>query len=306
MPWLEAGTICLTGNTSLFAIEQRAHDLVDRQAVGTELRYLDATKSAFFTLDYDTHFNELNAVVVNGSWTLPDKSVLHGGVDYRKAPYLTAWNALQGQNYATLYQLLQVRTKEEIDQMALDRTASYKSATIGYSRPLTDKLQLNIDATAANIAGTIPSFGVDATPSTGDEYYTSAQLVGTSLFTDGDLYTIGVRYANRQDSDTYAVDLSTRYPLTNNLRINPRLLLSYREGKTIDLKEYTILPSVLLNYLFTKDFNLELELGARWTTREEAMGVKTDETEFFVTAGFRYDFYGDGKGKCQTPNAQCR
>jgi tetratricopeptide (TPR) repeat protein len=291
---------------SLFAIEQRARDLVDRQALGTELRYLDATKSAFFTLDYDTHFNQLNAAIFSGSWTLPDKSVLHGGADYRKAPYLTSWNALQGQSYATLYQLLKVRTKEEIDQMAVDRTASYKSATIGYSRPLTDKLQFNVDATAANISGTIPSFGVDATPSTGDEFYYSAQLVGTSLLTSGDLYTLGIRYANRQDSDTYAIDVSTRYPVTDKLRVNPRLLLSYRTGNTIELKEYAILPSVLLNYAVMKDLNLELEVGAKWTTRQEAMGVKSNDTDFFVTAGFRYDFYADGKGKCPSPTAQCR
>jgi tetratricopeptide (TPR) repeat protein len=291
---------------TLFAIEQRARDLVDRQAVGTELRYLDSTKSAFFTLDYDTHFNQLNAAIFNGSWTLPDKSVLHGGADYRKAPYLTSWNALQGQTQATLYQLLKLRTREEIDQMAVDRTASYKSATIGYSRPLTDKLQFNVDATAANISGTIPSFGVDATPSTGDEFYYSAQLVGTSLLTSGDLYTLGIRYANRQDSDTYAIDLSTRYPVTDKLRVNPRLLLSYRTGNRVELKEYAVLPSVLLNYAVMKDLNLELEVGAKWTTRQEAMAVKSDDTDFFVTAGFRYDFYADGKGKCPSATAQCR
>ena len=91
---------------------------------------------------------------------------------------------------------------------------------------------------------------------------------------------------------------STRYPVSEKLRVNPRLLLSYRTGNTIDLKEYAILPSVLLNYAVMKDLNLELEVGAKWTTRKEAMGVKSDDTDFFVTAGFRYDFYADGKGKC--------
>ena len=55
--------------------------------------------------------------------------------------------------------------------MALDRTTTYTSANIGYSTPLTDKLQLNLDATAAHIDGTIASFGVDALPSTGNEFY---------------------------------------------------------------------------------------------------------------------------------------
>ena len=291
---------------SLFAIEQRDRSLIDRQAVGTELRYLDPSKSAFFTLDYDTHFQELNAAIFSASLTLPDKSIVNAGADYRKTPYLTSWNALQGQQYVSLYDLLRQHTLQEIQQMALDRTATYKSATIGYSYPLAEKLQLNLDATAANISGTPASFGVDGLPSLGDEFYYSAQLIGTNLLLDGDLYTAAVRYAQRQDSDTYALDLSTRYPFTEKLRATPHLLFSYRNGKLTDLKEYSVLPSVLFNYLWTKDLNFELELGTKWTTRQEALGVRSQETELFVTAGFRYDFYADGKGNCPLGSISCK
>ena len=143
--------------------------------------------------------------------------------------------------------------RSEIAQMAIDRTATYTSANIGYSRPLTDKLQLNLDATAAQIDGTIASFGVDALPSTGNEFYYSAQLIGSSLFRDGDLFIAGVRFADRQDSNMYVLDFGTRFPLTPDWRINPRLLMSYREGKTTDLTEYSVLPSVLINYYWSKD-----------------------------------------------------
>jgi hypothetical protein len=292
-------------DVSLFAIQQQARDLIDRQAVGTELRYLDEKKSAFATLDYDTHFQQLNAAIVSGTWTLPDKSTLHGGADYRKAPYLTSWNALQGQQTATLFELLKLRTRGEIAQMAVDRTTTYQSVNAGYSRQITDKLQVSFDATAAHIDGTIASFGVDAQPATGNEYYYSAQLIGSSILRDGDVYTLGARFADRKDSNTYVVDFGTRFPLTESWRVNPRLLMSYREGKTTDLAEYTVLPSVLFNYYLGKDFNFELEVGAKRTWREQA-GIKENDTEFFFTVGYRYDFYADGKGRCPSGSATCR
>jgi hypothetical protein len=88
-----------------------------------------------------------------------------------------------------------------------------------------------------------------------------------------------------------------RYPLITDLRVNPRLRLGYRKGTDTDLKEYTVLPSILLNYYWTRDMSFEVEGGTKWTSREQA-GAKEDETEYFLTAGFRYDFYADGQRNC--------
>ena len=290
---------------SLFAIQQQTPDLIDRQAIGTELRYLDQARSAFLTIDYDTHFKELNAAILSGSWILPDKSTLHGGADYRKSPYLTSWNALQGQQFLTLFELLKLRTKSEIAQMAIDRTAAYSSVNIGHTRPLNDKWQLNVDVTAAHIDGTIASYGVDAMPSTGNEMYYGVQVIGSGLFREGDLFIAGARFADRQDSNTYVLDFGTRFPLTPQWRINPRLMLSYREGKAIEFAEVSVLPSILFNYYWNKDFSLELEAGTKWTRREQA-GATDTSAELFFTAGFRYDFYADGRGRCPPGAVSCR
>jgi hypothetical protein len=126
---------------SLFAIEQRDRSFLDRQAIGAELRYIDPIKSGFATIDYDMHFQELNAAILNGSWTLPDKSTISAAVDYRKSPYLSSWTAIQGQPFLTLYDMLRLHTEDEVQHWAMDRTPTYKSATVGYSRPITDKLR---------------------------------------------------------------------------------------------------------------------------------------------------------------------
>ncbi|NOU05123.1 MAG: hypothetical protein HOO99_02965 [Hyphomicrobiaceae bacterium] len=291
--------------TSVYAIEQRDRSLLDRQAIGAEVRYLQPDKSMFAMVDYDTHFKVFNAAVLNGSVTLADKSTFTGAIDYRKAPFISAWTALQGQPFLTLYDLLKLKTKDEIDQLAIDRTASYKSAMLGYARPLTDKLQLSLDATVASISGTIASGGVDAVLPQGTEYYASAQLIGTGLFKQNDMYIGGIRYAHRPDSDLYVLDLSSRYPVSTDLRLSPRLRLGYRSGNDTDLKEISVMPSLLLNYAIKQDLNLELEVGAKWTRRDQLM-IRDTSTDIFFTAGFRYDFYADGQIPCGKQFSGCK
>jgi hypothetical protein len=291
-------------DASVYGIEQMDRGIIDRQAVGTELRYNDLTKSAFVTVDYDIHFEKLDAAIFTGTWTLPDKSIIRAGADYRMAPYLTTWNALQGQPFTTLYDLLKIYNQSQIQQMALDRTAAYQSSNVGYTRQLTDKIQLNLDFTQAHIDGTITSYNVTGIPDAGDEFYYAAQLVGSSLFTDGDLYTVSFRYSDLKESNNFAVDLSTRYPLIEDLRIAPRVVGVYNEGKTSNWNEYTVIPSILIDYFWRKDLNLEIEIGERLTWRT-AGTTRTNENELLITAGFRYDFYAD-LHKCLTPSVFCR
>src|SRR5262249_1829218 len=266
-------------------------------------------KSAFALVDYDVHFQELNAAMLSGSWTLPDKSTISGGFDYRKSPYLTAWNPRQGQPLLTLYDMMKLHPKGESDQLAIDRTPTFKSATAGYAFPINSNFQVNLDATASSLSGTIASGGVDAMMPTGTEYYYSAQLTGSNLLADGDMYIAGVRVADLAASNLYVLDLSARFPITqhlplnppfpipHHLRVRPRLRLGYQVGDNSDLREFPVLPSILFNYYWTRDLSLELEVGAKWTERQQA-GATQNETDLFFTAGFRYDFYADGQKPC--------
>jgi tetratricopeptide (TPR) repeat protein len=297
--------------TTLFAIEQRDRWLIDREAVGAEFRYFDQTKSAFSTVDYDVHFQQLNAAVVSGSWILPDKSTIYGGADYRRTPYLSTWNALLNQSFTTLYDMLRVQSSDQLQQLALDQTPIYRSAMIGYSRPLTDRFQISADATVVNLTQPIALLGVDPNLGSlpaGNEYYYSTQLMGSNLLKEGDMYIAGLRYSNLLNSDQYVVDFNTRYPLWDNLSLNPRLRLGYRSGKGIDLKEYTVLPSILTDYYWSKELSFEFELGAQQTwSRQDS--IADNNTELFLTVGVRYDFYADGASKnadkrsCATPVA---
>ena len=87
---------------------------MDREAVGADVRYFDESKFAFGNVDYDIHFQRLNAAIFSGSWILPDKSTIYGGADYRRTPYLSTWNALLNQPFATLYDMLKAQSNGPI------------------------------------------------------------------------------------------------------------------------------------------------------------------------------------------------
>src|SRR5262249_58309654 len=174
--------------------------LMERQAVGTEFRYFDQSKSAFATVDYDVHFQQLNAAIFSGSWILPDKSTIYGGADYRKTPFLSTWNALINQPFVTLYDMLRAQTNGQLtnDQLLCltamvecprDQTPIFKSAMLGFSHPLSDKLQVSADATVVNLTQPIsplsdPSLG---TLPAGNEYFYSTQLIANNIIKDGDM-----------------------------------------------------------------------------------------------------------------------
>jgi hypothetical protein len=284
--------------TSIYAIEQRDRWLVDREAIGTELRYADSNKFAFGTVDYDVHFQRLNAIIASGSWTLPDGSTLYGGADYRRTPYLSTWNALINQPFGTLYDLLrnQAETSQQLQQIAYDSTPIYKSAMLGFSHPLSDKLQVGADATLVNLSQPIAPLGLDpslATLAAGNEYYFSAQLIGNNIFKDGDMYIGALRYSQQETDTDYVLDLNSRYPINSDWTIGPRLRLGYSIFSGTNIRQYTVLPSFFLLYHVTENLDFESEVGAQWTSATQP-GVNTKDTELFVTAGLRYKFEYDG------------
>jgi tetratricopeptide (TPR) repeat protein len=290
--------------TSLYAITQFDHDLVDRQAIGSEFRYFDANKSVLGTIDYDTHFNQLNAAIFSGTYTFDDKSVINTALDYRKVPYLSSWNALQGQPFLTLYDMMKFNAAGDIKQFALDRTPTFESAMVSYSRPLNNTYQIGGDATVTHLSGTLPSGGVDGTPASGLEYYLSAQITGNSIFKPGDLFMGAVRYASLADSKIYVLDMNSRYPITPDLAISPRMRLGYRSGVQTDLKEFTILPSFLISYLWSKELSMEAEIGYRFVDSTLA-NVKSATKDLFATVTVRHDFGMDGVTQCQGSTVSC-
>jgi hypothetical protein len=290
---------------SIYYNEERGRWLVDREAVGTDIRYSDPTKFFFANVDYDMRFQQLNEAVASGSWTVPSGTTIYGGANSQRVPFLSSWNVLLNSPFGTLYDFLknqiamgQPLTNAQLDQLALAETPLYKSAMLGFSQQLTDKLQFSADATIANLSQSIaPAALLDPTLAqlaSGNEYYATAQLISTNIFRDGDMYISAFHFAQQEGSTQYVVDFNTRYPLSNELKVGPRLRLGYEiDNIGTDLTQYTAMPSILVDYDWNSNLTFEAEIGTEWTYGIEP-GLHTSDAEFFATIGFRYTFDVDG------------
>lgn len=276
-------------DANAFLIEQRVDSIVDRRAVGGEVRYFDIKRSFFSLVDYDIHYNELNIVQLLGNWTAPDKTTVNFIADYRKSPILTTSNALQGQVVDSIDSLLDSFTEDEIREIARDRTGTSKLFTLGASHPVNDKFQVSGDVTLSNFSGTDASAGVEATEGTGNELFYNLQLIGSNLLKTGDIAIFGLRYIDARTTDTTSLSLNTRYPVSNALRVNPRLRVDLRKNRNDSTEQVILRPSLRLTYRVKRRFRLEGELGGEWSDRK--LVASTEESNsYFLNVGYRVDF----------------
>jgi len=285
---LDVGPLWDDWNLSLFAINQEVDSLTDRRAVGSEVRYFTPGRSLFGLLDYDVYFNKLNIFYTLGSWSLNDATSVNMVLDYRKSPLLSTSNALQGQTVTSIDLLRSSFTDAQLKQLAMDRTATSKSATAGVSHVLDSHWQVAGDATVTTLSGTPASGGVDATPSSGPDYYYNVQFVGSDLLKNGDLAIVGLRYSDTTSARTVTLTLNGRYPVNSTWRVNPRLRTDYR-WSTSGGTQWTVAPAIRTTYVWKRSLTFELEAGAE--VAEATQAGSTDLTEiYYFYAGYRYDF----------------
>ncbi len=274
---------------SIYRIQQTSDELTDRDAAGMEVRYISGKANLFTLIDYDVHYKELNIGLVNSTLALGEATTLNVGYDYRRAPMLATINALVGQGVGSLEELKLTYSEPEIEQLALDRSAESTTYYAGIAHEFSERLSVNIDATVSDLGATPASGGVEATEATGQELYASAQLVATGLLKDGDLGIVGVRYADTATSIRYGLDFSTRYPITQAVRINPRLRITDRQNKNDDGTQLSVRPSFRLNVRAGRRVSFETELGADWMQTDSA-AMREESWDYFATVGYRLDF----------------
>jgi tetratricopeptide (TPR) repeat protein len=286
---LEADGFAKGWDANAFVIEQHVDGLTDRRAVGGELRYFNPTRSFFSLVDYDIHYKELNIWQLLGNWTLPDRTTVNLVADYRKSPILTTSNAITGQNVNSVDDLKGSFSDSEINDLARDRTATSKLATLGVSRPINDKLQLSGDISALNLSDTKESGGVEATIGSGTGYIYNLQLIGSSLVKQGDMSIFGLRYADGDDRDIYSLNFNTRFPVTKDFRVNPRFRMDYRKNRDDSTDQMIYRPSLRLDYRIKRKLRLEAEIGGEYSDQEIVDGSQKDGS-YFVNLGYRADF----------------
>ncbi len=275
--------------TNVFINTLTIDGIENRQSVGSQVRYIDDRSSLIGAIDYDIGFNKVVSFNLLGNRSFDSGLTVSASADYRRSPLLTTENALIGQTVGTVDELRQSLTEEQIRDLALDRSGEMLTYSLGFSRPLAERWEVNGDFMFTQLAQGPGSGGVLALPDSSDEYYVYASLVGSSLLTEGDVSILGLRYGDTYATRIYSVYLDSRYPVTHGWRLNPRLEISQREIIIDGSTEWLLIPSLRLQYRFAGHYEIELEGGGERGSRTGGV-VDTDTTNYYIYLGYRADF----------------
>lgn len=297
----ETGTFLKHWNMNLFYFDQEYQDLQDRHSVGTEVRYHDNTLSLFGMVDYDLFYDAVNIMQFNGNMLLDGGRTVYLNAFMRKAPVLATSNALIGQTRTSLDELKKIYNIEQIYQLARDRTANSQTITIGGSQPLNEKFQVTADITLSRVGGTVTTpevLGpgniqlnpeVPATPSTGTDFFLSTQLVGNNLLMKRDTGVLGFRYYDVSSSKTLSLIANTRFPITRNWRINPRLQYDIRKIKSDGRSQKKLRAILRTDYRYINKVLFDFEIGYDETS-DAVDGQSLGNNNLFFMMGYRWDF----------------
>jgi hypothetical protein len=272
-----------------FLNRQTILGLDDRQAAGFEVSHRGERSSLNGIVDYDVGYAKLNTLLALGTWRLAGRATLSALVDLRMSPVLTTRNALIGQPVSSFDELLLVFTEEEIRQLALDRTAESRTATLGIATPLGQRFQLNADVSVTELGATVASAGVPALPDNGTQTVYSMSFVGSGLFGGRDVSIFNLRYGEADTFTTSQLTWDSRFALGRALRINPRLRYSTWESLADGRRRETLSPSLRLLVDLRHRYRLELELGSNEITRTSS-GDRRIASGTFLSLGYRADF----------------
>jgi hypothetical protein len=272
-----------------YLIQQQADGLLDRRAVGGELRYLHPERMLYTLLDYDISYGALNIASVQGSWIMPDKTSYNLLLDYRNGPALTTRNALIGQSVTTLTALSLSYSEEQIRQLAQDRTPRSTLAMVGVSRPLSERYRLDADFSVSNVGATPDSGGVLASDSSGNDYYLSTQLTGSSFFKEGDVTIFGLRLGDSAVNRSTTLLASSRLPIAGSWYINPRLQLGYQSYTASSDSQQSLYPSLRVEYNWSRFSQFWFDGGYEWSQRNLWLGNQ-NYTNYSLEIGYRLGF----------------
>lgn len=275
-------------DASVFAAAQQFDGLRDRQAVGLEGRYLSSFASLIAVLDYDTSFQSINTASLLGTLQLPSHWSVSLDAERRNSPVLTTRNALIGQPATTLAELEQVFTRDEIFQLARDRTPVTTDYSLTATRPLAERFQFSATVSATQTGATVASGGVDAEPSTGLELTYQAQIYSSSLWRTGDFNVLTATYSNTEIGKVIGVSASSRFPLNSAWRIGPRLTVDRRNLVNDNSNELTYIPSLLIDYQRDRKL-LQFEVGGQLGKRDAQLQTQNTK-RYYISLSYRINF----------------
>ncbi|MFV2059032.1 MAG: tol-pal system YbgF family protein [Gammaproteobacteria bacterium] len=286
---------------STFVIQQTNDGMLDRRAIGTELRYIQERSSYFGLLDYDIEYSTLNTIQFVGNWLFKNNTSFNFVYDHRASPIMLTTNGLIGTGKGDLKELQSILTDAEIRELALARTGVYDSVSISGNFPLDKTYSLSADFNASKSGGTpattTPALinppdnltgTINATAPLGPDYYFGVTLIGQNLFSPRDTNIVSLRQSTGTSKST-AIDVRSQFNLTKKWRMRPRVRYDTRTRSTNTTKTNRITASTRFDFRYRRELQFQFEIGVDFSNTTDA-GITTNDTDYAIDLSYIYDF----------------
>ena len=291
---LDLGTFAERWNGNAYYINQTIDGIIDRQAVGAELRYFDPRRSLLSLVDYDVSYGVLNIALLQGTYQTGSKTSLNLLIDHRLAPVMQTSNALINETNTSISSFLQQgMTEEQLRAQAEARTPTSDLIMIGATHNFNATWQLggdikryNISGTPAN--GTPPATPLPAQPDTGNVYVYTLQGIATALLTKRDVTVLSLSYINSDSYDGESISINNRTLFQEKWNLDLSLVYyQQKDNMGTDLTRLT--PIVRIGYRWRDRITFEFEAGME-KGEVTSSGLTEDSTLNFYMIGYRWDF----------------
>lgn len=292
-----------------YFVNQMVNGVVDRRAVGSEVRYSSNGRNAFGLIDYDISYGVLNVAMLNGTWA-SEKTTFTLLADHRRTPYLQTTNALFGSGF-TSTSVINTTNEGLLREQAKQVTATSDLFLVGVLRSVSKSWQLGGDVRMNRISGTSASnclvilpgtstlfinpnattdapCSLQALPGTGNIWTYTLQAIGADIPFDQSTVVMNASYIS---SDAYrgeSVTLNMLGRLGQQWQIDTFLIL-YHQKDSSSVELYRATPTLRVDYRLRDAWTLEGSGGIEKTWTDSPVQKDSTLREFFFF-GVRWDF----------------
>jgi tetratricopeptide (TPR) repeat protein len=306
---VDIGPIGQAWNSNLYFINQMVNGVVDRRAVGTELRYAANGKNAFSLIDYDVSYNVLNVAMLNGTW-VTEGATYTLLVDHRKTPYLQTSNALFGTPNASLDHI-NPTNESLLREQAKAVTATSDLFLAGMLHSVSKDWQLGGDFRYNKISGTgqtncliiLPgtttlfinpnaqtdaACSLQAQPGSGSILTYTAQAIGMKFPFENMTFVANASYITSPAYRAQSFTINSLARFGPQLQVDGFVLL-YHQKSSDNVELYRATPTIRMNYRFFDDWTFEASGGYEKTLTDSSTAKDSTARQFFFF-GLRRDF----------------
>ncbi len=267
-------------SNNIFYVQQEVDGILDRRAIGGDVRYAKKGLSIFGLIDYDLFYSDVSLLNLRVGWSYSKANKLNFSFNRRQL-YMTS-RALEGMSVTTIDELLDYIPESEIQSIAKERTRTNDTLTIGNSYQINKDQQFNVDLTILQSSGSpggidpieqvaVPAVDPTIFPveATGSQYIYSLQWISSNTFVERDLYVLGFRRSEFSRYTDNSVFVNARVPINKEWRSGFRLNVSNRESASFGQRS-TISPLIKLNYRLSRAWSFDSEIGFDFVKNEDA------------------------------------